>query len=107
VERRPGIPFLSSPKDERQWNWPVNEGQRRRPLELGGAALGVRGRGNGGGKQARWMKGSIKMPFIGFKREGRWWPVMGDIEADRFGSRRGEDGAGCHLMEGKIEETSW
>jgi hypothetical protein len=53
------------------------------------------------------MKGSIKMPFIGFKREGRWWPVMGDIEADRFGSRRGEDGAGCHLMEGKIEETSW
>jgi hypothetical protein len=70
VERRPGIPFLSSPKDERQWNQPVNEGQWRRPLELGGAVLGVRGKGNGGGKQVQWMKGSISMPFIGWRRRG-------------------------------------
>jgi hypothetical protein len=58
VERRPGIPFSSSSKEERQWNQPVNEGQRRRPLELCGVALGVRGGGGGGGKKARWMKGS-------------------------------------------------
>jgi hypothetical protein len=70
VERRPGIPFSSSPKDERQRNRPVNEGQWRWPLELDGAALGLQGRGNGDGKQARLMKGSISVPFIDWWRRG-------------------------------------
>jgi hypothetical protein len=39
-------------------------------LELGGSALGVWGRGNGVGKQARWMKGSISVPLIGRGRRG-------------------------------------
>jgi hypothetical protein len=36
----------------------------------GGVALGVRGRGNGDGKQARWMKGSISVCFIDRWRRG-------------------------------------
>jgi hypothetical protein len=43
------------------------------------------------------------VPFIGFKREGRWWLVMDDIEADCFGSRRGEDGEGASFNRGGKE----
>jgi hypothetical protein len=58
-------------------------------LELSGAVLGVRGRGNGGGKQARWMKGSISVSFIGWRRRGAAgrggeWPAAMGIKASSY-----------------------
>jgi hypothetical protein len=83
VERRLGIPFSSSSKEERQWNQPVNEGQRRRPLELCGVALGVRG---GGGW--RWKASAVDEG----ERAGRWsvgvvnYGSECGIQVFRFGS---------------------